>query len=150
MKMAVKKQTVRAGHAATVVGARPQAKSLAVSALPGTSIPVPAAVHRWRKFDRRFYENMAGQWIDFSYGQLRRDGRGQDMTATGYLREKLRWPAGSLDAAPLARDVVGNNLVLPPAAPDLLSRPAQIWALVDDDSDTWKADRHLLVSVSLW
>ena len=119
---------------------------------PSVSIPfpiTPVTTVRWREFDTRFYENMAGRWKDFNYGQLRRDGRGMPVTAIGYLREKLRWSAGSLDAAPLLRDVVGNSLVLPPAAPDVFSRPTQVWALVDDDRDAWKADRHLLVSVTL-
>jgi len=46
--------------------------------------------------------------------------------------------------------VVANSLVLPPVAPDVFSRSAQVWALVDDDRDAWEDDRHLLVSVTLW
>jgi hypothetical protein len=111
---------------------------------------IPETVQRWCKFDPRFYENVQGRWVDFSYGHLRRDGRGQPVTATGYLREKLRYPAGSLDAAPLARDVSANSLVLPPAAPDVFARSAGLWALVDDKTDTWQPDHHLLISVTLW
>ena len=46
--------------------------------------------------------------------------------------------------------MVANSLVLPPVAPDVFSRSAQVWALLDDDRDAWEDDRHLLVSVSLW
>ena len=136
--MRTKKQSARAMVTVTP-GVQP--------VLPG---PVALVGNRRRKFDPRFFENFSGCWADFSYSQLRRDGRGTPVTATGYLREKLRWPSGPLDTAPLARDVAGNSLVLPPAAPDVFSRPAQVWRLVDDDTDAWKSDRHLLVSVTLW
>ena len=155
MKMTVNKQRVRTRGkvAATAVSAGATGtatNSTAVIATPSAAIANPETTARYRKYDRRLYENMAGKWEDFNYGQLRRGGRGNGVTATGYLREKLRWPLGSLDAAPLARDVVANGLVLPSAAPDVFSRPAQVWALVDDDRDAWKADRDLLVSVTLW
>ena len=148
--MTVKQQRVRTRGKVVVTAACPAVRSTASTLSPGASLPVPVKTVRWRDFDTRLYENMAGRWEDFNYGQLRRDGRGDPVTATGYLREKLRWPNGSLDAAPLTRDVVANGLVLPPAAPDVFSRPALVWALVDDERDAWNDDRHLLVSVTLW
>ena len=152
--MTVKQQRVPARPKATATAARGPTNSPGAtrkaSTVPPAAIPSPVTTTRFRKYDPRFYENMAGRWEDFHYGQLRRDGRGKQVTTTGYLREKLRWPSASLDAAPLARDVVANSLVLPPAAPDVFSRSAQVWALVDDDRDAWQHDRHLLVSVSLW
>lgn len=148
--MTVKQQRERTRRKAaptTVFGAATRTVA-AVGAIPAS--PHPEVTARYRKYDPRFYENIAGKWTDFSYGQLRKDGRGNPLTATGYLREKLRWPVGSLDAAPLARDVVANSLVLPPRASDAFGRPAQVWGLVDDDRDAWANDRHLLVSVTLW
>ena len=153
--MTIKQQRVRtrgkaAATAARVPAKSPTAKSTAGTVPASTAISGPVTTTRFRKYDPRFYENMAGKWEDFHYSQLRRDGRDRPVTATGYLREKLRWPSGSLDSAPLARDVVANSLALPASAPDAFSRSAQVWALVDDDRDAWKDDRHLLVSVTLW
>ena len=86
-KMIVKQQRVRTRGKAVASALSSAAKSppttnTASTVPPRAAIPDPVTTRRFRKFDLRFYENMAGRWEDFHYGQLRRDGRGKQVTAT--------------------------------------------------------------------
>ena len=111
----------------------------------GKSVPRAPS---WRKFDPRLYDNPDGHLTDFSFGILKATSNGVKNTAEGYVRSKLRYEQGPLNAAVPGRDVSANVFIVNPTCPDLMARPDTFWPFLD--SDVWKADQDLAIAVTLW